>query len=302
MDNSAIWGSFERNTGAWTPYTAAECARIEAAYQSGQPDVELPTCFNAIVHFNYNGGSQDHHYQLTPAVGSKPPGFRSVLRGNIGQRVTLHWWADTRLWRLDLPAHNSQYVQEVTITPAQDSAAHPTYTWQWCDLIGEDIARAVEINWHAYTPEHGDQIEEAWSRGVSMNIVIGLTSYDIGEWQGTYGTQRNLTTGAIRQVRRGRFVVEATTPEALRDDSCALCTERFCDTPQWPIRCTPCNHWFHYTCLQHILRQTGRSNRCPMCRRSLADMSSRNSSSEDANAWHAGFHQQDVAAMYEMQR
>lgn len=269
-----IWGSFERNTGTWTPYSAVENELIEASYQNRAPSAEVPTCFNAVVHFNYGGGAQDFHHQMTPAVGSKPPGFRSVLRGTVGQKVTLYWWDEARMWRLDYPPTAPQYVQEVGIQPPPNSAdvGGPEYHWQWCDLTGSAIKDAVEVNWHPYASEHSEEIEQAWTRGERLQLTIGLTGYSIGDWQGSYGTQRNLTTNCVRQVRRGRFTVMDSTPGSLVDDSCALCTELFTDTPQWPIRRTPCGHAFHYTCLQHILRRPGRENRCPMCRRSLRDM------------------------------
>lgn len=153
-------------------------------------------------------------------------------------------------------------------------AATESFTWQWCDLTGSAAGDAREINWHPYAPDHSDELEDAWVRSAEKEICIGLTSYKIGEWQGAYGTQKNLTTGVVRQVRRGRFSVQAATPTDYLDDSCALCTEKFTDTPEWPIRRTPCNHAFHYTCLQHILRQRAGAPRCPMCRRSIASMSS----------------------------
>mmetsp|Transcript_18395 Transcript_18395/g.47119 ORF Transcript_18395/g.47119 Transcript_18395/m.47119 type:complete len:313 (-) Transcript_18395:280-1218(-) len=254
---------------------------IEEAFRRGDSTIGLPTCFNAVLHFNRGSGPNDHHHQLTPAVGSKPPGFRSVLRGAPGQKVTLYWDDDgmTRLWRLEIPAVPTPYTQEIEVSAPPDMSGVSDYTWQWCDLVGSDIAHAVEFNWHAYASEHGDEIERAWSQQTPLELTIGLTQYSISQWQGIYGTQRNLTTGCVRQVRRGRYSIEATVPEAYRDDSCALCTELFTDTPQWPIRRTPCNHAFHYTCLQHILRQGGRANRCPMCRTSLAGMSLRGDSS-----------------------
>jgi len=278
MSDAPIWGSFERNTGTWTPYSRGESSQIEAAYARGDETISLPTCFNAVLHFNRSGG---HHHQLTPAVGSKPPGFRSVLRGTAGQKVPLYWWdvGSSRLWRLETPPDATQYVQEVQIEPPEEAEQ---YCWQWCDLVGAEIQHAVELNWHGYAAEHGDEIERAWTQNTSLQLTVGLTQYQIGGWQGSYGTQRNLTTGCTRQIRRGRYTVESTTPEAYRDDSCALCTELFADTPSWPIRRTPCNHAFHYTCLQHILRQGGRANRCPMCRQSLAGMPLRESSRESS--------------------
>ena len=95
-----IWGSFERNTGSWTPYSAAETAAIEDAFARGLQSINLPTCFNATIHFNRFGG---HHHQTTPAVGSKPEGYRSVLRGKAGEKATLHWDWDRSMWRLEYP-------------------------------------------------------------------------------------------------------------------------------------------------------------------------------------------------------
>ena len=347
-----IWGSFERNTGTWTPYSQSESSAIEAAWQNPNvADLEVPTCFNAVVHFSRDGGQ---HYQMTPAVGTKPAGFRSVLRGEHGQKATLYWWEQTRLWRLEPPPDGAQatlHTQEVTIEPPV--AGPDEFTWQWCDLVGRAAGDAREINWHPYAPEHGTQIEAAWQRSTTLELSIGLTSYQIGGWQGTYGEQKNLTTNVVRQVRRGRFTVIAAVPSDYVEESCALCTERFADTPEWPIRRTPCNHgtpdysrarasaaasaatpaaapaaapapaapavppalsfalpvmlpncpatlvtqpsltqpsltlpspnralavWrlcaaFHWTCLQHLLRQRQGALRCPMCRGSLAGMS-----------------------------
>ena len=283
-----VWGSFERNTGTWTPYSTAENEAIEANFVSGQPSADVPSCFNAVVHFNRNPEPDQHHYQMTPSVGNKPPGFRSVLRGEVGQRVTLHWWESdytgtAAMWRLDLPPA-AHHTQEVTVEAPADAQGAPEYVWQWCDLTGRAIENAVEMNWHSYAEEHGEEIEQAWSQRSPLELVIGLTGYSIGGWNGIYGTQKNNTTGCERQVRRGRFAIEQSTPEAYREDSCALCTELFTDTPQWPIRRTPCGHAFHYTCLQHILRRGGQQNRCPMCRQSLAGMSIGDGSTTSATA------------------
>jgi hypothetical protein len=267
-----IWGSFERNTGTWTPYSQSESASIETAWQNPNvPDIEVPTCFNAVVHFSRDGGQ---HHQMTPAVGTKPPGFRSVLRGEHGQVATLYWWEESRLWRLERPPDGAQatfHFQEVTIEPPVQGPDE--FTWQWCDLVGRAAGDAREINWHPYAAEHGADIEAAWQAKRTLELSIGLTTYQIGGWQGTYGTQKNLTTNLERQVRRGRFTVLSAVPSDYIEESCALCTESFADTPEWPIRRTPCNHAFHWTCLQHLLRQRSGPLRCPMCRGSLAGMS-----------------------------
>ena len=173
--SSFVWGSFERNTGTWTPYSAAENAAIEDAFARGDPSIDLPTCFNAVLHFNRSGG---HHHQTTPAVGSKPAGYRSVLRGTPGMMATLYWWDEgsTRMWRLECP-NQPGHEQQVEIFAMEQTASDPEYIWQWCDLVGSDVARAVEMNWHAYAPEHGEQIEAAWAQRANLQLVIGLTRH-----------------------------------------------------------------------------------------------------------------------------
>jgi hypothetical protein len=87
---------------------------------------------------------------MTPAVGSKPPGFRSVLRGRAGDKATLYWWEDQRLWRLEHPvAGPITHTQQVLIHPPAETDA---FAWQWCDLTGRDAADAREINWHPCAP------------------------------------------------------------------------------------------------------------------------------------------------------
>lgn len=151
------------------------------------------------------------------------------------------------MWRLET-ATPITHTQEVGVS--SPPTAEDTFTWQWCDLTGQAAADSREINWHPYTAEHGAEVEDAWSRKVTKEITVGLTTYRVGGWQGSYGFQENLTTGIKRQVRRGRISALAATPADFADESCALCTESFADTPEWPIRRTPCNHAFHWTCLQ----------------------------------------------------
>ena len=68
----------------------------------------------------------------------------------------------------------------------------------------------------------------------------GLTEYEVGRWQGSYGTQTNLRTGAERLVRRGRTLVpSASTPADLEDEACALCQESFAATPECGTRWRP---------------------------------------------------------------
>ena len=95
-----VWGSFERNTATWCPYP--DQAAVESAFQSNERTVFLPSCFNATVHFQ--APPQQAHYQLTPAVGSKPIGFRSVMRAVPGDAVTVYWHTQEFLWRLEKPS------------------------------------------------------------------------------------------------------------------------------------------------------------------------------------------------------
>ena len=256
---SLVWGSIERNTGTFCPY--AETAEIEAAFARGDASIHLPGCFNATLHFRRD---TLHHYQLTPAVGSKPAGFRSVVRGAAGDRVDIFWHASERLFRTEPPAAIDRQLV-VELTPVPPPATH----WQWCDLVGQAAASARECNWHSYDESVSGEIEGAWSaRRPSLRFVIGLSEYEVRDFNGSYATQHNLATGGQRMVRRGRLDTGAALDPGLLDESCALCTECFADTPQWPVHKTPCGHSFHFTCVQHLLRRGG-SARCPICRRAL---------------------------------
>ena len=135
-----VWGSFERNTGTWCPYP--DSAKVEAAFARGDASIFLPESFNATIHFDRTGAPLVHHHQKTPAFGSKPPGFRSVMRATPGERALLYFHMDRGLgmWRLDLPSRTSQTQQVEIFAPAQDAA---TPTWQWCDLTGDALANAV---------------------------------------------------------------------------------------------------------------------------------------------------------------
>jgi len=275
-----VWGSIERNTGAWCPYTQTE--DIEAAFQRGDASIFLPECFNATILF----GQGMYHHQTTPAVGSKPEGARSVIRGEVGQTVSL-FYADHK-WTTHLPDVAGAPSQDVTIF--ENTAALTDHRWQWCDLQIDSPYPAVESNWHPYAEEHSSIIEDAWKQGVSTELVIGLSTYRICSFQGTYAIQHNLTSGFKRQVRRGRFAVQAPAPDSsLADESCALCTELFSETPQWPVTRTPCGHTFHYTCLNQLVSRQGHA--CPLCRQPLpSSTTTRSSTQRSASAgglsWH----------------
>ena len=127
-----IWGSFERSDGQWVPYSAVDNAAIESAFARGEPFMDLPRCSNATIHFNRSGG---HHHQTTPATGSKPSGFRSVLRGMAGMKATLHW--DGSMWRLEYPDRHTGYEQQVEIYAEESFMMTPQQVLNLCKSLDE---------------------------------------------------------------------------------------------------------------------------------------------------------------------
>ena len=204
-----IWGSFERNTGTWTPYSATETAAIEDAFARGHQSINLPTCFNATIHFNRFGG---HHHQTTPAVGSKPEGYRSVLRGKAGMKATLHH--DGSMWRLELPNFHTGYEQQVEICSTyvinfddmmqfnmstrrgrpirREVPANPVVdgTWEWQDTDG---------SWKAYEPLACGQIALARHVGRQCTLLHdGRSNYLVDL---SRSVQINMSTHTERPIR-----------------------------------------------------------------------------------------------------
>mmetsp|Transcript_2935 Transcript_2935/g.6154 ORF Transcript_2935/g.6154 Transcript_2935/m.6154 type:complete len:81 (-) Transcript_2935:247-489(-) len=60
----------------------------------------------------------------------------------------------------------------------------------------------------------------------------------------------------------------APPPTCIRnsEEVCGLCTEKFSDTPSWPVARTVCGHFFHDTCIQQIVHESLSRRRCPICR------------------------------------
>ena len=216
-----IWGSFERNTGTWTPYSATETAAIEDAFARGHLSINLPTCFNATIHFNRFGG---HHHQTTPAVGSKPEGYRSVLRGKAGMKATLHH--DGSMWRLELPNFHTGYEQQVEICSTyvinfddmmqynmstrrgrpirREVPANPVVdgTWDWQDTDG---------SWKAYEPLACGQIALARHVGRQGTLLHdGRSNYLVDL---SRSVQINMSTHTERPIRHR----EATALRLPRD-------------------------------------------------------------------------------------
>ena len=173
--HTPIWGSFERNRGTWTPYSADETAAIEDAFARGHQSINLPTCFNATIHFNQIGG---HHHQTTPAVGSKPEGYRSVLRGKAGMKATLHH--DGSMWRLELPNFHKGHEQQVEI-------------WGICSTYVINFDDMMQYN---VSTRRGRPVR----REVPADPVVDGT----WEWQDTYGSWKAYDPSACGQIALAR--------------------------------------------------------------------------------------------------
>ena len=153
----------------WTPYSPSENRDIEAAFAAGAESLAVPTCFNAVVHFNRAAGG--HHHQLTPAVGSKPAGFRSVLRGACGAVATT--------------------VSIVTFCPR---AEVPT-----SELSTELSTRCDELLLFAADAERRVAASGATARGRSVAAQTATTASGAA----TSASQRDRDGGLGRSVRSG---------------------------------------------------------------------------------------------------
>ena len=133
----------------------------------------------------------------------------------------------------------------------------------------KNVKYALERNWHNFSKDNSDQIEEQSKQLGNLTINIGLTPYLIYNFESSYGVQKNCVTGVKRVIRRGRSnFISKKLPQNLQDESCALCMEEFKDTPHIPTRETICKHTFHWTCLNNY-KSREYTPLCPMCRHIL---------------------------------
>eukprot|EP00746_Dinoflagellata_sp_MGD_P091088 gnl/MRDRNA2_/MRDRNA2_36057_c0_seq1.p1 gnl/MRDRNA2_/MRDRNA2_36057_c0~~gnl/MRDRNA2_/MRDRNA2_36057_c0_seq1.p1 ORF type:complete len:388 (+),score=47.10 gnl/MRDRNA2_/MRDRNA2_36057_c0_seq1:71-1234(+) len=65
-------------------------------------------------------------------------------------------------------------------------------------------------------------------------------------------------------------VDSAVEPQHVEADECSICLELLGDqhTHETSVRCLPCSHRFHTTCIDHWLQQNGT---CPMCRSNIPE-------------------------------
>jgi len=248
------WTSFDPNTGNQQPYMDTNL--IEEAFLADKSSIYLEKCFNATIYLTYP------QYQTTPAVGSKPIGWRSVMRGTVGTNITIYW--DTTMEKWTIYSDQYSHTKQLTI-----EAYKPTpVAWQWCDREYHASHHCGDKNWHNYSTEINAIIEDAYQTRIDhIDINVGLTGYRIRSFSGTYAIQENIKTGIVRMIRRSHILPAShCLPDELSDESCALCLESFSETLDFPIRKTQCGHYFHWTCLNSY-KQHG--HRCPMCRQNL---------------------------------
>ena len=255
--NTICWVSIDPWNGNTITYP--ESQTIEEAYQNKEDDIFLEN-FTRTIHF------KDCLHQTTPAVGNKPKGYRSVIRGNVGDKVKVFYWICSKRWYLYPPSYYTDIKEGIL-----DHIESKPEIWQWCDKIYEDTQYALERNWHNYAPEFNTIIEETYkSHTTSVDLTIGLTKYSIHSFRGAYARQENMQSGITRAIRRGCTPTpEITLPDHLQDESCALCMDSFADTPELPIKKTKCNHSFHWTCINGYKTQNTGDPKCPLCRAPL---------------------------------
>ena len=237
--------------------TYQETNHIEHEFQSGKENVYIET-FSITINFK-----QIPFTQTTPPFGTKPKGFRSVVRGNLGDIIIVYLWPNRKWYTTFSPDNIS--TKQVIIKEIENIPE----TWQWCDKEYKNVKYALESNWHNFSKENSDQIEEHSKQLRNLTINIGLTPYLISNFESSYGVQKNCVTGVRRVIRRGRSnFISKELPQNLQDESCALCMEEFKDTPHIPTRQTICKHTFHWTCLNNY-KSREYTPLCPMCRHIL---------------------------------
>ena len=132
------------------------------------------------------------------AFGAKPKGYRSVFRGEVGQSITIYLWSNDR-WYTGVPSNISNHMSKQVIIEEIPEV------WQWCDRESVKTQYALERNWHNFSDEMSAEIEEKSKvPNGSLLITIGVTQYELNNFEGGYGVQRNMTTNVTRVIRRGR--------------------------------------------------------------------------------------------------
>jgi hypothetical protein len=233
-------------------------------------------CFDATVCLSEDGV----HMQYTPAVPSmrKRAGRRSVRNLEPGACTYVVRTRDG--WRFQV-----ECMRDSTATLDRRSMRVPLSvpncaTWEWCTK--PTLGHAADSDWLPYADDHVVALEAAWQRvhvngnseAVTLELgsvvrivdVVATTSMVV-----QYNSDRTKRRPVRRRIamaneceeRRCTLLERATR----MDDACAICTERFEETPSLIARpCCPNGHCFHDTCMS-VVRERGGA--CPMCRSQL---------------------------------
>lgn len=259
--------------GRLCAYPSQSQERLRTAVRNGETVVELgPSCFNASVHLDPRG----RHYQTTPARGQKTGGHRTVCLLAEGATSAAVYKTGGR-WGLHSDgSHTSTLVQPSPEVPTE-------IQWEWS--LEVNLGHAREADWLPYADDACAELESAWTRvqsgesdHESVSIATGQSTKNVLIAPGSvFFEQHDAYTNNRRWVRRScRTLTECRLKRAamqsrvqtFAEDSCAICTESFTDTPLWPVVKTPCGHPYHACCLQECKARRGDA-RCPLCRADL---------------------------------
>lgn len=267
------WVSACPSTGALAAYPRDCQELLEAAFASRPPrasEVSVPLgarCFGATVHIRPDG----RHRQHTPACGSKPTGRRSVARVAIGAHGCLDVFRDAQGW-------HSLHFNGGTARRSPVPDVPTEVSWEWC--MQTQLARAVERDWVPYDATSQVSLEQQFGQGAgTVALTVGLHQIvvDIDPAEAFMRQADASSRTRLRWVRRKQCTEAARAQRRnvlqeaadLCDDACALCTEPFRETAEWPVRRSACAHTFHGACINQLIARDGHNSRCPLCRAAL---------------------------------
>lgn len=255
-----MFASLEPRLGTRLDVYPSHAQSMIASLQPTQTVALGKDCFGAKVTRTASGKL----FQRTPKVGSKPPGYREIVRiDNIDHLMV---YKSRHGWRVvgDQPPDDAMRlcIKDVSVMP-------PTrFGWQWCS--NTNIAMASNQQWIPYSDQDSTSIENAFDTDSEIQIGIGLKQYrikflrdDAGE-RIPYGMQIDERRDRLRYIRRSATdLVSFAPPDS--ETNCALCCESFEDTAHLPWTKTSCGHFFHCACIDCLPTDSS----CPMCRKPL---------------------------------
>jgi len=238
-----------------------ESNKIEDAFEKGEISIFLDNLARTI-HFN-----GPHLYQTTAAIGNKNNGYRSVIRGIPGEKIIIYYWSPFKRWYAEKPDF---YVISSLCLALPNPPPNLPQLWQWCDCSGSNVFPRAEKHWNNYSNVDSEEIEKGYQNNSEVIIGVGLSTYKIHSFQGTYAIQENTATNIKRSVRRGCMESSpiVLTPEQ-QDEKCALCYDDFAETLSIPIRKLNCGHSYHWTCIARYLENELHNPLCPICRAAI---------------------------------